>query len=81
MKGIYVLEEMERGGYMNISFGLARTIMERMVCIHSQSFSAYCFKIRQSNQFIVTQVTARFSGLCDFFTKLILNVLVDGKKI
>ena len=53
--------------------------MERMICIQSESFSAYCIKIWQSNQFIVTQV-ARFFRLSDLLTKLILNILVDGKK-
>jgi hypothetical protein len=69
------------GRIPGFQFRLAGTILEKMAyaCIQSQGFSAYCFKIRQSNKFIVVQV-ARFSRLYDFLTKLILNILVDGKE-
>ena len=79
VQGFYVLDVRETGGFLDSSSILAEIIMERMVCIQSQGFFAYCIKIWQSNQFIVTQV-ARFSRLCDLLTKLILNILVDGKK-
>ena len=79
MQGLYVLDTMERGGYLDFGSRLAGTIIQRMVCVHSESFSAYCFKIRQSNEFIVAQV-ARFSCLCDLLTELILNILMGGKK-
>jgi hypothetical protein len=55
-------EEALRSGYNRerripeFKFGLAETITERKGCIQSQSFSAYCLKIWQGNQFIVTQV-------------------------
>ena len=53
--------------------------MERTVYIHSHGFSAYCIKIWQSNQLIVTQL-ARFFRFSNLLTKLILNILVGGKK-
>ena len=79
MKGRYVLNIEGMGGYLKFSSLLAKTIIESIVHIHSQSFSAYCIKIWQSNEFVVIQV-ARFSRLSDLLTKLILDILVDGKK-
>jgi len=79
MKGRYVLNIEGSGGYLEFSARLAETIIKSLVHIHSQSFSAYCIKIWQSNEFIVTQV-ARFSDLSDLLTKLILDILVDRKK-
>ena len=56
-KALYVLGWKATGGYLYFSSCLAEMIMERGICIHSQSLSAYCIKIWQSEQLIITQVT------------------------